>query len=147
MKDPYGSKLRSAPRPWCGTRAAGPPVAVVAITPAGSSSEVWHSPPGSAKPYQEDPWRSTQLITAVPGSRPRAGTVPNTAVGCCASACARPGLAVEHRDQSGANTEGARPGSSFPLIVLGVHSTAPSSIALAPRPAPRPCLVPLLPWR
>ena len=33
------------------------------------SSEIWHSPPGSARPHQEDPGRSTQLITAMPGSR------------------------------------------------------------------------------
>ena len=55
---------------------------------------------GSAEPYQEDLGRLTQLITAVPGPRPRAGSIPNTAAGVCASACARPGLAGEHRDQS-----------------------------------------------
>ena len=64
IQDPYGISLRSAPRPvvWhpccrppSGGRGNHPP-------PVGSS-EIWHSPPGSAQPYQEDPGRSTQLIT------------------------------------------------------------------------------------
>ena len=55
------------PTLWCGTRAAGPQSRSRRSPPADRSSEVWHSPPRSAKPYQEDPHRSTQLITAVPG--------------------------------------------------------------------------------
>ena len=95
----------------------------------------------SAKPYQEDPSRSTQLISAIPGSRPQARTIHNTATGFCASACARPGLASprlgffllsspfavwQHSaEQSGAaNPETTRPGSSFPVIVLGERSIA-----------------------
>ena len=63
------------------------------------SSEVRHSPPeGLLSPIRGTPHRSTLLITAVPGSRPRAGAIPSTAVGFCASACARLGLAGEHRD-------------------------------------------------
>ena len=44
--------------------------------------EIWHSPPGSAQPYQEDPGRLAQLITAVPPPPPlgafshSAGTAP-----------------------------------------------------------------------
>ena len=60
-------------RPGCGTRAAGPQWRSRRLPPPGRSSEVGHSPPGSAKPYQEDPGGSTQLITAVPGSRPATG--------------------------------------------------------------------------
>ena len=70
-----------------------PPVAVSAITPPVRSSQVWRSPPGSAEPYQEDPRRLTQLITAMPGSRPRAGTIPKTAAGFCVGLCStRPGI-------------------------------------------------------
>ena len=68
---------RRLPRGGCGDHP--PPV---------RSSAVWHSPPGSTKPHQEDPRRLTQQITAMPGPRPRAGTIPNTAAGFCVSACA-----------------------------------------------------------
>ena len=83
---------------------------------------------GSAQPYQEDPGRLTELITAVPGS------IANTAAGFCASACAQLGLAAqrskaeEYRDQSGAaNPKTSRPRSSFPLV-----TGAP------PPPSPKP---------
>ena len=121
------------------------------------SSEIWHSPPGSAQPYQEDPGRSTQLITAVPGSRqPWAVTIPYTAAGFCVSPCARPSLAAqhskvgEHRDRSGAaNPKTARPGSCFPMVVLGREELFAWTILhsrWAPRPTPQPCLVLPLPW-
>ena len=46
-------------------------MAVAAITPAGLlMRNLALTTRGSAQPYQEDPGRSTQLITAVPGSRP-----------------------------------------------------------------------------
>ena len=73
IKDPCGINLRSAPGPWCGTRAAGTQWRSRQSPPPFRSSEIWQSPPGSAQPYQEDPGRSTQLITAVPGSRPATG--------------------------------------------------------------------------
>ena len=49
-------------------------MAVAAITPAGAlKRNLALTTRGSAQPHQEDPGRSTQLITAVPGSRPATG--------------------------------------------------------------------------
>ena len=49
-------------------------MAVAAITPDGSPKRsLALTPRGSAEPYQEDPSRSTQRITAAPGARPATG--------------------------------------------------------------------------
>ena len=74
IEDPYGIHLRSAPRPVVGHPRCRPPAAVAAIAPTGLlMRNLALTTRGSAQPYQEDPGRSTQLITAVPGSRPATG--------------------------------------------------------------------------
>ena len=84
MHDPYGIHLSPAPRPWRGTRAAGPCWRPRRSPPPVRSSDVWHSPPGLLSPIRHR--------MSVPGSRTRAGTIPNTAAGFCVDACAPPGL-------------------------------------------------------
>ena len=54
IKDPYSINLRSDPRPWCGTCAAGPQWRLRRSPRPVRSSEIWHSPPGSAEPYQKE---------------------------------------------------------------------------------------------
>ena len=74
IKDPYGINLRSAPRPWCGARAAGPQWRSRQSPPPVRSSEIRAlTTKGLLSPIRRTPGRSTQLITAVPGSWPATG--------------------------------------------------------------------------